>query len=151
MNIKVLRHGDCWSDDILDIIRVKRSAWKYSLDSHWQWIVDNIKENDRHFLLCDPEPQAYLNLIEISFTADGRLIDGYGFGNLCSMKYGKGIMLMKHVLASVDRPCLSFCKPELKEYYDHFGWKFKNEIFPGILTMVYGIDCNEVIYSGVKF
>ncbi|MGE5629218.1 MAG: GNAT family N-acetyltransferase [Solirubrobacterales bacterium] len=111
-----------------DICEIKSIPWPYSLKSQLAWISNNISDNDIHVLLYNGEEFiAYLNLVEIEFSIDGVLTQGYGIGNVCSREKGKGYgsILMRNVneyLKENDKIGLLLCKQELIPFYEKCSW-----------------------------
>jgi len=164
--IAFIPHSKATNEQLLEIITVKDVAWPHSLDSQFKWFADNLKETDIHVLLkMNNYAAAYLNLIKIKFKIDGKLVDGYGIGNVCSRERGKGwgkeIMTQTNIyLFQNKKPGLLFCRNHSVGFYKLTNWllidkkklslPFDNET---IETMVYNLDnlFNSLEYTGRSF
>lgn len=127
-NLILVPHKDLSQKNLDEIINIKSLAWPYSYQKQLEWINSNLKDTDIHVLLyLDKSLVAYLNLIEIEFTIDGILKNGYGIGNVCAKEKGKGfgkeiIMQTNTYLSQLDTICLLFCKDRLVNFYLQNNW-----------------------------
>lgn len=127
-NFKIIPHKDLKHKYLDEIIQVKSIAWPYSYEKQIDWIYTNIKDCDNHVLMyLDELLIAYLNLIEIEFTIDGNLKNGYGIGNVCAREKSKGfgkelIVKTNSYLIQKNRIGLLFCKETLVDFYKSNNW-----------------------------
>lgn len=151
---------------LLDIIRIKSTAWNYSLEEQLHWINKNITPSDIHCLLeVNSINVAYLNLVDIELDFNGSMYKGYGVGNVCSSEKGKGYgsVLVEKVNLYIKRHArigMLFCKSDLLNFYSRLGWIEvpKNHLqiamsLNGINVMAYNIPSSVscLKYSGPLF
>lgn len=128
IKLKVVDHLASDRELLIKAASVKQQAWPYPMDSQLEWIDKNLTSNDKHaFLQVDGENVAYLNLVDIRFTADGIAQRAYGIGNVCAAKKGMGyggklISLTNDYLRTMDRVGLLFCMPHVEPFYLRYGW-----------------------------
>lgn len=158
-------HGNLQETELMAICRVKSLAFPYDVKSQEQWIRKNITRDDIH-LLYKPQRTilAYLDMIRINLELDGRLMEGYGIGNVCSRQKGQGYGLkimneVNRLLTEEVKPGMLFCRKSLVAFYQKSGWK-KTEKESVILsspdhlfeTMVYNCpDFKTIKYLGRLF
>lgn len=125
----ILIHHDQITLDLLDeIIKVKSAAWPYNYEEQLNWMNTNLKNSSIHvILLANKNIVAYLNLIEIELIIDSNYSWGYGIGNVCALKKGKGwgkelISRVNVYLEKNDKIGLLFCKNKLINFYRDNGW-----------------------------
>ena len=100
IEVKVITNNNISEEAIIDICKIKSVFGEYSFDSQRQWIIDNIKPDDIHFLIYDNNKLiAYANLIEESLFMDEKEINILGLGNVCVDEKGKekGYLLMSKI------------------------------------------------------
>ena len=106
----------------------KKESTEYSIKSQKEWMNNHLNKNDLHFLLYEKnELIAYLNLIEIKLLINKNSIDALGIGNVCSKisGFGFGMKLMrelKEFILSNNKIGYLFCKSNLVEFYEKYGW-----------------------------
>lgn len=165
-NLILVPHQDLSQINLDEIIQVKSIAWPYRYEEQLEWLNSNLKDTDIHVLLyLDKSLVAYLNLIEIEFTVDGYLENGYGIGNVCAKEKGKGwgkklITETNTYLTQNDKIGVLFCKDSLANFYIQQNWTviekqkialaFNNE---SIETMIFNYDYDflRLVYSGKPF
>jgi len=161
-----IKHADISSNKLNEICELKSIAWPHSIESQLNWIKSNISDNDIHVILSNEnESLAYLNLININCVVDGKLVHGYGIGNVCSREQGLGYgsILMEVInkyLIENKKVGVLFCKSKLVEFYRKFDWclvskeklnlSFNND---NIETMIINLENNFNLleYSGKSF
>ncbi|HEY5368237.1 MAG TPA: hypothetical protein VIJ75_04530 [Hanamia sp.] len=127
-NLLLIPNKEVTSQQLNEIIKIKSKSWPYSFDKQLEWINSNLKKNDIHVLLSfDKQIIAYLNLIEIEFSIDGYLKNGYGLGNVCSSEKGKGwgkiiMTQINLILKEKNKIGLLFCKKSLVAFYSINNW-----------------------------
>jgi hypothetical protein len=128
-NLEFIPHKEVTQEFLDKIIEVKSTAWPYSYEDQLDWINANLKDTDIHVLLYwNKTIQAYLNLIEIEFTLDGNLINGFGIGNVCAKEKGNGwgkelIKQTNRYLTQNNKVGLLFCKEILVRFYSLNNWR----------------------------
>lgn len=161
----IIPHAEITLTKLNEIIQIKSIAWPYCYEKQFEWIHDNLKNTDIHVLIYQEETLiAYLNLIDIEFKIDGNLKNGFGIGNVCALKIGKGwgkylIKCTNTYLKDNNKIGLLFCKSQLVKFYSDNNWRlvrneklncpFKNEV----QSMVYNSpeDFNQLEYIGKPF
>lgn len=132
-NLKVIQHGDVPNNELNEIIKIKSVAWAYPYEKQLEWLNANLKDSDLHLILLkNNEAVAYLNLIDIEVDIDNCKIKAFGVGNVCAIEKGKGYgnELMKHTnqyIIEKKRIGLLFCKKELIDFYEKYGWSWVNK------------------------
>lgn len=163
--IKYLIHKDTQEGDLKNIIDIKSIHWPYPLKRQLEWIEHNINDEDVHVFLIgeDGTIEAYLNMIIIAFEINKKTYQGFGIGNVCSSKKGRGAILMQEIgkyFVENEKIGILFCKRELIDYYSKYGWeliqyeKVKIEgIKEGIFTMIlnYNNAVDNLNYRGKMF
>ena len=128
MKLEYILHENVSKENLVDIVKIKSVAWPYSYEKQIDWINNNIKTNDLHFLLYeDTEPVAYLNLINIELIIDYKKFNAVGVGNVCSLEKGKGwgnelIKKTNNFIKEHNYIGLLFCKYNLVNYYYRNNW-----------------------------
>ncbi len=159
--IKVIKHNNIDKNTLQEIVKVKQLSWDYSEKQHLEWIDDNIKNDDYHFLLLDnAELIAYMNLVEVQVNNANNKILFLGIGNVCSKYKGKGDggKLMNEVntfLKDNSFYGILFCKENLVSFYTKFDWKLIHNLYPNkeIFTMIYNYndDTSNFTYNDRLF
>jgi predicted GNAT family N-acyltransferase len=159
--VKAIKHVSIDIKTLNDIISIKQLSWKYSTSEHLNWINNNIKDNDYHFLLFkSKEIVAYLNLTNITIDNKNSPIPFLGIGNVCT-KY-KGIGLGKELMTETNVFInsngfngLLFCKNHLVDFYKKCNWIHINNLHPNeeTNTMIfnYNLDTSFFKYNGKIF
>lgn len=140
-----IRHEETPPHLLDKIIAIKSCAWPYPYHSQLAWIENNISSKDIHCLLLEEnETIGYLNLVDISLSVNGKMLPGYGVGNVCSRHPGHGdgkrlILAANEYIRNSGRAGFLFCKPQLTGFYTKCGWSvIPNADFPsGINGMIY--------------
>ncbi|WP_281310647.1 hypothetical protein [Flavobacterium flavigenum] len=151
--------------NLKSIVNLKKKHWDYSEEEHKRWINNNINGEDIHVLMFQNEILiGYLNLIhaEVILNNEGHFF--LGIGNVCSLEkglgYGKELLVgMQKYLDQNNFKGILFCKDNLVDFYNKFGWKLvpKNKIISenlkNVNVMFYNIDDNIecVAYKGRNF
>lgn len=131
--ITTFKHSEITKELFDDIIGIKSVAWPYSYEQQMQWIKHHLKPNDIHVILSyDSKHVAYLNLVDIEFTINGIQSQGYGIGNVCSIRsglgYGRELMLKTNeFLHSVNKQGLLLCRVNLVPFYKKVDWHLLNK------------------------
>lgn len=155
--IKVIQHLFLNRKTLCDIIEVKTLSWNYSLEDHLNWIQNNIREDDYHFLLIeDDKLVAYVNLVNVVVSKGDTLVAFLGIGNVCSREkglgYGKSIMieLNNYLIANESRGIL-FCQESLVQFYSKYGWSTVNNLHPGasVCTMVFNYNLESMNFEKI--
>lgn len=153
-SLEIIFHENIEYSRLLDVIKIKSSAWNYPLESQIQWIYENITPSDIHCILKDDDIDvAYLNLVDITLDIDGLRYRGFGVGNVCSIEKGKGygsvLMEMTNLyIKQQTRIGMLFCKSSLLGFYSRFDWK---RILPTHLLMPKGICGIEVMLYNFSY
>ena len=157
--IQIIRHGDLTIREVLDIIEIKSIAWPYEIGSQFQWMIDNLRENDLHFLLRDKDGGqvvAYLNLVEIfADLGYGHPIKCWGLGNVCTRERGKGIgkELMHRLNNFIDMsgiPAILLCRKKNLGFYLKMEWNLlpsDSDLGEDVYAMYYGCYAESVLKS----
>lgn len=128
-SLRLIKHSEATSEDILQVIAVKQKAWPYPLDSQKKWIEDNLSPQDIHvFLVADGNNAAYMNLVKIQVCINDQIYNGYGIGNVCASIKGCGfgnklVRLTNNYLVEVNKPGLLFCHTPLIRFYSSCNWE----------------------------
>lgn len=131
--VAFISHGEVSDKQLAEIIELKSKAWDYSFDRQLKWINSNLKKTDIHVILSlNKNKIAYLNLIEIKIKIDGKLMDGYGIGNVCTRERGNGwgqkiMTYTNQYLSQKNRIGLLFCKKLLVNFYSLNNWEQINK------------------------
>lgn len=165
-DVLYIQHSKLSQSLLNEIIKVKTAAWPYSYDEHYKWIKSNLKNSDIHVLLYDGDTAlAYINLIAIDINVDLVELNGFGIGNVCALKMGKGwgkelIIEVNKYLIENNKVGLLFCKIKLVKFYMENGWilpfdeqiKLSN-ISAGVTSLVYNTPDNfiQLKYDGILF
>lgn len=139
MTIKFIRHADCSEEQLLDICKFKNLNWNYPIDSHRNWLDNNLADGDTHLLLFEnQELIGYLNIVNVDVLADSTSIYALGIGNVCiHPEYkgnGLGALIMsaaKYFCRKNDRMGILLCQDKNAAFYDACGW----QSFKGSVTM----------------
>ena len=165
-DIHFVTHDQLTEIILLEVIRLKSSAWNYSYEDQVSWINTHIKDSDLHcFLSEDGVNVGYLNLIETNIIVDDLSYRAYGVGNVCSIvrKKGYGSILLNYVndfIVNKEYIGVLLCKPELSHFYNKSGWKFVPYLkllcefsLTNIEMMTYNCEFNykQIIYKGGPF
>ena len=92
------------------------------------WIENNIKANDIHFLIYDDNKLiAYTNLIKKTLLINNEENNILGIGNVCVDEKGKnkGTLLIQNInkfLHDNNKVGLLFCKKNLIPFYKKVNW-----------------------------
>lgn len=82
--IKIIKHENIQYSQLEDICKIKSIFGNYTLESQLNWIENNVKANDIHFLIYDNNKLiAYTNLIEETLLINNKKINILGIGNVC--------------------------------------------------------------------
>lgn len=130
LRFEVVEHKNITSDIIHDICILKDENWSYGLSKQFQWIADNISDNDYHILVYSQSLVGYTNLVKREILInDNQPIPILGIGNVCVSnqfkKKGIGSILMNYVsnfLKENEIPGILFCKENLVSFYNKTGW-----------------------------
>ncbi|WET01208.1 GNAT family N-acetyltransferase [Flavobacterium sp. YJ01] len=151
--------------NLKSIVNLKKKHWDYSEEEHRRWIDNNINIEDFHVLMFQNETLVgYLNLINTEVILNNETHFFLGIGNVCSLEkglgYGKELLvgMQKHLVQNNLKGIL-FCKDNLVDFYNKFGWKLvsKNKIvsenLKNVNVMLYNIDDDIecVDYKGRNF
>lgn len=164
--LKIIKHRDISTNELLDVCKIKSAFGNYTLESQIEWIKANLCDDDIHFLLyLNNKLIGYLNLIPITLTINYKKFVGYGVGNVCTTEKGKGYgrrlmtKLNQHIIL-LNIFGLLFCKIDVYEFYQQFGWvslgkdilniPFDNRF---IETMIFncGENVEQLSYEGKLF
>ena len=63
MKIRVLKKDKLKKKLIIDLCKLKKTFWNYSLKSHIEWFSKNIKKNDRNIFLFNKESLIGYNML----------------------------------------------------------------------------------------
>ena len=133
IKIKLISEKRLDSNQRRKIIFLKKQYWKYSLNSHLEWHLSNIKKNDKHFLvfsnnklifyLMSRRVKCKVNNANINLnTLDFICVDKTLRGKKISDKFIHLFFLM----INSDNFILT-CKKSLVTYYKQFGFKSINK------------------------
>jgi hypothetical protein len=151
--------------ELNEVIKVKQLSWPYTTESHLEWIKQNLKSSDLHFLLYQQDNLlAYINLVDINILIDDKEYIAYGIGNVCTAEKGLGWggKMMDNVtcfLKKENRAGLLFCKESLLKFYSKYGWEtipsnkiIQPKLNDNVYTMTFGVSCkHNFIYEGILF
>ena len=165
-NYKVitLKHSETNVTIINEIIEIKRKSWSYPYESHLNWIKENINPDDIHFLVyCKSELIGYTTLTNHNIVLNGKTIQTYGVGCVCTLESGKGYgaILMKEInnwfLENTYKGFL-LCRDAVIKFYSKHGWQLINNFEldlikdDSIRVMVYNIPpIHSFRFSGQAF
>lgn len=127
-SMEFIYHKDILYSKLLDIIKIKSSAWNYPLDRQLSWINHHISPFDIHCILSkDGTNVAYLNLIDTELKIEGIVNKAYGVGNVCCVDSGRGdgtalMQMVNQFIKKQLRVGLLFCKFKLVNFYSRFDW-----------------------------
>lgn len=116
-----------------EIIRLKRTVWPYSTESHLEWIERNMYDNDVHLLIWeDTSLIGYLDMVKVTGS-----LNAWGIGNVVvsprKQKKNIGLLLMNlcdFYLANTNTPGILICKETLIGFYAKCGWsEFNKDVF----------------------
>jgi Acetyltransferase (GNAT) domain len=152
LNAKIIEHQFLNAKDLLAICEIKSAVWSYSIEKQKQWIEQNIKFNDLHFLLFESgELIAYSNLIKIEVVIDGSILEAYGIGNVCSINKGKGhggllMSVLGQYLNENNVIGILFCKCSLIGFYLKHSWILVDKLKINLFFKA-PIDFNVMCYN----
>ena len=163
--LDIVKQKDISEQELLEVCKIKSVFGNYSIDSQKQWIMNNLKDDDKHFLLYkDDVLVAYLNLIDIQILINGNSLSVYGIGNVCSKESGNGfgskiLSRLNEFLRSVSMPGYLFCKQNLISFYSKNGWTILDCDNSNVLknkeikSMIFNFNdnVNKIEYTGRLF
>ena len=132
-NIIHITHSNINLSQIDKIIDLKAQFWEYSRDSQLEWIKNNIKDDDTHFLLFKEEKLiGYgLNMKKNYNIVDSIIIDKTYRGR------GFGYKLVQSILKFIINNGFLLCEKHNIKFYEKFGWIEDNHI------KIVGKDCKD--------
>lgn len=159
--VKIILHKNLSESELTEIINIKSISWPYSYIENKNWIEKNLNDEDLHFLVYkNDELLSYLNLVKVSVKNNEEKIQVLGVGNVCT-KYkgrGDGKVLMEELkvyLKKSGERGLLFCKSQLEDFYNKYGWVKITNIYPkeNIITMVFnfGLENYNLNYDDRLF
>lgn len=161
LEVKIIKHKNIHSSELEAICKIKSIFGNYTLESQLNWITNNIKDEDIHFLIYDNDKLiAYTNLIEEILLINNKKINILGIGNVCVDEKGKnkGLLLMKNVnrfLLDNNKIGLLFCKKNLIAFYEKTDWRLiEPQYSEEVYWMIFNYDLvkNEnIFYTGRLF
>lgn len=161
LNIQVVNHSKIKEEQLKQICQIKKAFGNYTLESQLNWIDNNIKVNDIHFLIYnDNKLVAYANLIEEILLINNKKINILGIGNVCVDEKGKEkgkllILKINEYLIEQHRIGLLFCKASLVEFYKKYDWKLiKPNFSDEMYWMIFNYDSKkikDITYKGKIF
>ena len=137
IKIDVIRHGDCSDTQKKMICEFKNLNWIYPIDSHLNWMEENLDIEDLHVLLYDKGKLcAYLNLVDTKLYIDNGYQPIWGIGNVCvdpeykGLGYGHLIMdVAKFYCKKSIRIGVLFCQGKNTGFYRNCNWvEYKGKI-----------------------
>tara|TARA_Y100000741_G_scaffold364735_1_gene356743 strand:+ start:2062 stop:2583 length:522 start_codon:yes stop_codon:yes gene_type:complete len=141
MNIKVLKKDKIKKKLKIDLCKLKKSFWKYSLKSHVEWFDENVRKNDINILLLNKGNLIGYNLLRkrnYYFTKNKNKKKNYFyFDTLIVRKEFRKKNLSKKILnksINISRksnlPLILICKKQHVSFYKKFSFKLlkKNNI-----------------------
>ncbi len=141
MKIKVLKKNYIKKKLKIDICKLKKTFWNYSLKSHKEWFNKNVKKNDINILLLNKENLIGYNLLrKRNYYLETNKIkkkDYYYFDTLIIRKEFRKKNLSKKILSksiSISKksnlPLILICKKQHVGFYKKFSFKLlkKNNI-----------------------
>tara|TARA_R110001592_G_scaffold228395_2_gene484937 strand:+ start:3575 stop:4060 length:486 start_codon:yes stop_codon:yes gene_type:complete len=127
--VKIINHLDLKQSVLEQIIEIKSFSWNYSYNEHSDWIKNNLKPDDIHFLIYNEDDLliCYLNLVSVCIKENNKKIPVYGIGNVCTRNKGtgEGRLLMNELnsfLLHEKLKGLLFCRGSLVPFYKKFNW-----------------------------
>jgi len=122
----------------IDLCKLKKTFWNYSLKSHVEWFNKNVKKNDINILLFNKESLIGYNLLRKRklFFKKGKIkkIFFFYFDTLIIQKDFRGKKLSKKILnKSIDIsrkynfPLILICKKQYINFYKKFRFKLLNK------------------------
>jgi predicted GNAT family N-acyltransferase len=145
----LVRSVDITPEILGKIISLKRQHWKYSIESNEKWISENLNADDHHLWIENNSGEiiAYLNLVFLNVSFDGKIKKVLGIGNVCVAinESGKGIgyllmLICNYYIRNIDMPAILLCKKTLSKFYKKTGWKEFNGN-----TTIKGKDYQELV------
>lgn len=129
LKTKIIRHADIKQNDIDRIIALKSVFWKYSYESQFNWLKNNLHDDDLHLMVFEKEQLiGYLNLVNIQITINESNLDALGIGNVCTYESGNGygsvlMAELNNYLIENNLIGVLFCQFRLELFYAKFSWK----------------------------
>jgi len=160
-SVKNIEHKSLNDKDLIMICDIKSIFGDYSLSSQKNWMQNNLKDSDIHFLLYKSDILVgYANLVHTILNINEKDINIIGVGNVCvsTKSHGFGQKLMLEVNEYIIKQAnigLLFCKLELRDFYTRLHWKSVkidniNDVYSMILnqksTGVIHLKYNEELF-----
>ncbi len=158
---KIIKHSDIQLEELKQIYKIKSAFGDFTEQSQLNWIKNNIKDVDIHFLVYKNSTLiGYANLVKENLDINNINYNILGLGNVCTSEHKKGYgsILMKKInfyLMNQKEIGLLFCKEKLLNFYVKYDWKiiqpdYKSEI----KWMIYNYNAGKIIdinYKGQLF
>ena len=134
MKIKVLKKSKINNSLKIEICKLKKTFWNYTLKSHIEWFENNIKKDDIHILLFNEKKLIGYNLLRkrnyyLVFNKNVKK-NFYYFDTLIIKKEFRKNNLSKKILnrsLSLSRknnlPLILICKKKNINFYEKFTFK----------------------------
>lgn len=130
MFIKVIKHQDLNTEDLKDIISIKKQHWNYGFESQKKWIEDQFSDDDLHILATsDNGIESYVGINELWCIIDNVKYTFWGIGNVCVDKKLQGCGIGSKVIDFVNQYILLnnksgilLCNNQLTTFYLHSNW-----------------------------
>lgn len=163
--LNIVNQKNISEQQLLEICNIKSVFGDYGIDSQKRWIINNLEEDDIHFLLYEDEVLvAYLNLVNVQIFINGYAYTGYGIGNVCSKEKGSGLgtkilSRLNEFLLKTNKLGYLFCKENLMSFYLKNGWTVLNSDDSAVLenkeikSMIFNFNkkINSLEYTGRLF
>jgi len=158
---KIIIHNNIQLKELKKICKIKSVFGNFTEESQLNWIENNIKDSDIHFLVYKNSTLVgYANLVRENININNIDYNILGLGNVCTSEHKKGYgsILMKKInlyLINQNEIALLFCKEKLLNFYAKYDWKIIQPDFTrDIKWMIYNYDLAKmktINYQGQLF
>ena len=130
--------------EVLQILKLKDSYWKYGLNSQKNWYKKNVKKNDICNLIKKHKKVIGVTFLKKrNFILNGKKKNYLLFDTLIIQAKYRGKKLSKKIMKLnnkkikfLEKPSLLICEKSLVNFYKKYGWKFLNKNFIKIMDKV---------------
>ena len=134
MKIKVLKKDKIEEKLKIDLCKLKKTFWNYSLKSHLEWFSKNVKKNDINIFLFNKESLIGYNLLRKRnyYLIGGKIKKNpfFYFDTLIIKKEFRKKNLSKKIMSKsidisrkFDLPLILMCKKQHINFYKKFRFK----------------------------
>lgn len=148
LTIFEVSHSNVTYEELLEIVDLKMTVWKYPKESQLEWIKQNVYNEDIHYLMYNKDMLiAYLCVCAVNLKIGENCTSVFGLSNVCvrnnMQKMGLGTLIVNKILEKYNNnPVLLLTTYKNVSFYEKIGFNR----YSGNLYIMNKIDENTICF-----